>query len=188
MWLQLIKTIQYWILNKFKTHWPLLRFKHAKVKKLALHPKIKNTENSIKNSIKIVFISMTTNIFTLRNNESTNVFMELDHIRPMQCRFCLRNFKYGHSLVLHLKELHMNDLIQHKQRSMKRISVIRKNPYYLKNSSIQKMQNVRPVSDQNWFSVWYSCPSLCCVNFSYLSPLNIRIQFNTVNVRFNKYH
>ena len=92
---------------------------------------------------------MKTNIFIFRNNESTNVFMELDHIRPMQCRFCLRNFKYGHSLVLHLKELHMNDLIQHKQRSMKRISVIRKNPYYLKNSTIQKMQNVRPVSDQN---------------------------------------
>ena len=110
---------------------------------------IKNTENSLTNSIKIAFILMKTNILTFRNNESTNVFMELDHIRPMQCRFCLRNFKYGHSLVLHLKELHMNDLIQHKQRSMKRISVIRKNPYYLKNSTIQKMQNVRPVSDQN---------------------------------------
>ena len=51
MWLQLIKTIQYWILNKFKTHWPLLRFENAKVKKLA---KIKNSKNSIKNPSKIL--------------------------------------------------------------------------------------------------------------------------------------
>ena len=34
----------------------------------------------------------------------------------------------------------------------------------------------------------YFRPTPCCVNFSYLSLINIRIQFNTVNVRFNKYH
>ena len=61
MWLQLIKTIQYWILNKFKTHWPLLRFKHAKVKMLADKKFRKNHKNSVKN----LFISMKINILLL---------------------------------------------------------------------------------------------------------------------------
>lgn len=37
-------------------------------------------------------------------------------------------------------------------------------------------------------SIEFYRPMPCCVNFSYLSLINIRIQFNTVNARFNKYH
>ena len=77
-----------------------------------------------------------------------NELMELDNERPMRCRFCLRHFKYDHSLVMHLKENHLIKILQFKNysesigsdkssvdssswdRRPDRPSVIISNPYY----------------------------------------------------------
>ena len=73
--------------------------------------------------------------------------MELDNERPMRCRFCLRHFKYQHSLVLHLKENHLLKILEYQKYrycatpptdsgsdksdySYDRPSVIISNPYF----------------------------------------------------------
>ena len=64
--------------------------------------------------------------------------MELDNERPKRCKFCLRHFKYDHSLVMHLKENHMLQILRYKRLKpcktfkLHRSSVIVSNPHFRK--------------------------------------------------------
>ena len=64
-----------------------------------------------------------------------NELMELDNVRPKRCKFCLRHFKYDHSLVMHLKENHMLQILRYKRLKpfkLHRSSVIVSNPHFRK--------------------------------------------------------